>query len=206
MLTKVCGIRTLEAANAVEQAGADFIGFVFAPSKRRISPHDAATISANLSPTIKKVGVFVNESKQNIQYIAKMVGLDYIQLHGDETATFAKSLQLPIIKAFSIDAVHASTIRTFPCDYYLIDSPAEKYRGGSGKTFDWNRLTSLQLDHTKLILAGGLSANNVEEALINVQPSGIDVSSGVETDGMKDSKKIKVFVNKVKTSITTPIR
>lgn len=206
MLTKVCGITTIEAAQVVEQAGADFIGFVFAPSKRRISPHNAAAISSSLSPSIKKVGVFVNESKENIQYIAKKVGLDYIQLHGDETATFAKSLQLPIIKAFSIDAVHASTIRAFPCAYYLIDSPAEKYRGGSGKTFDWNRLTTLQLDHTKLILAGGLSVKNVEDALKNVRPAGIDVSSGVETDGKKDSNKIEAFVNKVKTSITISIR
>lgn len=194
MLVKVCGITTLEAAEAVAQAGADFIGFVFAPSKRRISPDNAAKIAQTLPKSLKKVGVFVNESAENINYIAKKVGLDYIQLHGDESADFASSLPFPVIKAFPIDKANASMIHRFPCDYYLIDSPAEEHRGGSGKTFNWEKLNALELDHGKLILAGGLTVANVQEAVTAVNPIGIDVSSGVETDGKKDIEKIKQFV------------
>lgn len=201
MIIKVCGITTLDAGLAVESSKADFIGFVFAPSKRRVSPKNAATISASLSPSLKKVGVFVNESKENIQFIAEKVGLDYIQLHGDESAAFAKSLGWPIIKAFSIGSVRADTIRNFPCDYYLVDSPPAEHRGGSGETFDWNRLTALKLDHKKLILAGGLSTENVAEAIETVRPAGVDISSGVETDGIKDNQKINQFVAAAKITI-----
>lgn len=203
MVIKVCGITTIEAALEVVTSEADLIGFVFAPSKRRISPENAAKISTVLSPSIKKVGVFVNESKENIQFIAKKVGLDYIQLHGDESVAFAKSLGLPVIKAFSIGTARAETIRNFPCDYYLVDSPAEQHRGGSGKTFDWSKLTALELDHSKLILAGGLTPHNVEEAITTVKPAGVDVSSGVETTGKKDTQKIMQFVAAANTLIKT---
>src|SRR5690625_194718 len=198
MLVKVCGIKTKEAAEVVSTCQADFIGFVFAPSKRRISPKEAAEIANYVSPNIKKVGVFVNESIENIKFIADLVGLDMIQLHGDEPASFAKKLPYPVIKAFSIHEINPKTFDSYPCDYYLIDSPPEKYRGGSGKTFQWDKLNELSIDKDKLILAGGLSAENIEKAISIVKPIGVDVSSGVETDGMKDSEKIKTFIHRAK--------
>lgn len=202
MLVKVCGITTTGAAEAVVLAGADFIGFVFAPSKRRISPDNAAKLAGTLPVKIKKVGVFVNESAANIHYIVKKVGLDYIQLHGDETADFASSLLFPVIRAFPIDEVNTTTLKTYPCAYYLIDSPAKKHRGGSGKAFNWERLTALGLDSSKLILAGGLSPENIQAAISAVNPAGVDVSSGVETAGKKDNSKIEQFVALAKNKCT----
>lgn len=198
MLVKICGITTLEAAKAAEEAGADFIGFVFAPSKRRISPDAAADIAKHLSPFVKKVGVFVNETKENIEQIAKMVGLDYIQLHGDEDARFALELGMPVIKAFPIEVVSDETLQTYPCEFYVIDSPGTTYRGGSGNVFDWSRLERLNIDRRKLILAGGLNEQNVAKAISAVRPVGVDVSSGVETNGKKDVGKIKRFVQAAK--------
>src|SRR5690625_4637856 len=111
MLVKVCGIQTEETAKIASTCKADFIGFVFTPSKRRISPKHAAEIAKAISstPATKKVGVFVNESIENIKFIAELVGLDMIQLHGDEPASFAQKLPYPIIKAFSINQVNTKT-------------------------------------------------------------------------------------------------
>lgn len=196
MNVKICGITSLDIAQTAEQAGADFIGFVFAPSRRRISPANAATIAKELPPSIQKVGVFVNESIYNMQFIAEKVGLDYIQLHGDEPASVAKQLGYPIIKAFSIDRVASSVVASYPCDYLLIDSPGETYRGGSGRTFNWKILDELNIPREKLILAGGLSTDNITRAIQQVQPVGVDVSSGVETNRLKDKEKIHSFINK----------
>lgn len=198
MNVKICGITTIEDAKVVAEAGADFIGFVFAPSKRRIQPVDAKIIARQLDPSLKKVGVFVNESIENMKQIAETVGLDYIQLHGDEPKEIAAALPLPVIKAFSIDQVTADNLHAYPCEYFLIDSPGDKYRGGSGRTFDWTTLEELGIDLGKCILAGGLSAENVKEAISIANPSGVDVSSGVETNGNKDITKIKQFVHHAK--------
>ncbi|MEI3604184.1 phosphoribosylanthranilate isomerase [Pseudogracilibacillus sp. SE30717A] len=194
MFVKICGVTSLETAKVVQNAGADFIGFVFAPSKRRIAPVKAAEIAKHLSPSLKKVGVFVNESLENIKLIANLVGLDYIQLHGDEPKQLATKIPYPIIKAFSIDQVDAATIQDYPYDYLLIDSPGETFRGGSGNTFNWKKLNELKIDRRKLLLAGGLNINNIKEAIDTVHPIGVDVSSGVETDGVKDHEKIHQFI------------
>src|SRR5699024_5037879 len=122
MKVKICGITTLPAAKVVEKSGADFIGFVFAHSSRSITPEDATNIAKQLSPKLKKVGVFVNESIETIEAMATKVGLDIIQLHGDESEAFAKKLPYPIIKAFSIDKVKPNQIRSYPAEYLLIDS------------------------------------------------------------------------------------
>src|SRR5690625_2179122 len=189
MLVKICGIQTKEAVKVATEHRANMIGFVFTPSKRRITPNKAALIAKEIPPSVKKVGVFVNESLSNIKFIAKLVGLDMIQLHGDEPASFAKEIPYPIIKAFSIDQVNDDTVTQYPCDYYLIDSPPTTYRGGSGKTFQWERINELNIDKSKLIIAGGLSADNVEQAIKIATPTGVDVSSGVESDGVKDLAK-----------------
>lgn len=198
MLVKVCGIQTREAAEVVVQEGADFIGFVFAESKRKISPEQATEIASGLPNQVKKVGVFVNEQPKRMIEIAKQVGLDYLQLHGDEPAEVARKLPFRVIKVFVADSSNLENIQDYPCDYYLIDSPAGKYRGGSGKTFNWELIEELKLDRSKLILAGGLTVENVQQAIKVVHPIGVDVSSGVETNGEKDVLKIKQFIKNAK--------
>lgn len=198
MLVKICGITTEAAAQQALKSGADCIGFVFAPSKRQISPEDAARISATLPPTLKKVGVFVNESKENMIEIAEQVGLDVIQLHGDESADLAKQLPYEVIKAFQMKKESIHLIGSYPCDYYLLDSPIGAYRGGNGTAFDWNLVTDTELDPRKVILAGGLTPENVGQAIVTAKPAGVDVSSGVETDGKKDLAKIKKFIMETK--------
>ena len=200
MLVKICGIKTAEAANTAVQAGADFIGFVFAPGRRQITPEDAAKIAVTLPSSVQKVGVFVNESKEKMVETAETVGLDFIQLHGDETPEIAKSLPYKIIKAFPVDPDRLAAIQDYPCDYYLLDSPFGKNRGGNGTTFDWKLTEDLTLDPSKIILAGGLSPNNVTEAIKFVMPAGVDVSSGVETNGVKDPEKMKRFIKTVKST------
>lgn len=198
MKVKICGITTIDVAKSVAHAGADFIGFVFAPSKRQITPTLASEIAATIPQDIKKVGVFVNESKERICNIAQKVGLDYIQLHGEETASFAASLPYPIIKAFSIDKITNELLKNYPCDYLLIDSPPTTYQGGSGLTFNWDTLKNYDIPYEKLILAGGLSIHNITEAKRNIPAAGVDVSSGVETSGKKDEEKIKQFITLTK--------
>ena len=198
MLVKICGIKTIKAANVAVQAGADFIGFVFAPSKRKITPEEAVRIAKTLSKSVQTVGVFVNESVENIKQIAELVDLDVIQLHGDEPPEMIDELPYQTIKAFSIDQVDAQTIHSYSADYYLIDSPIGEHRGGTGKTFNWKRATDLGIDLNKVILAGGLSPSNVQIAIRQVSPVGIDVSSGVETNGEKDHEKIKQFIRNAK--------
>src|SRR5690625_805760 len=131
MLVKICGITSINVGLAAEHAGANLIGFVFARSSRRVTPEQAAEITSVLSPSVKRVGVFVNESLDTIEYVVRTVGLDFVQLHGDESASFVASLSVPVIKAFTIDDVDDETLATYPCDYYLIDSPGTVYRGGS---------------------------------------------------------------------------
>lgn len=198
MLVKTCGIMTSVAAETAVEAGADFIGFVFAPSKRYLTADAAAEIAATIPSSVKKVGVFVNETLENITSIAEQVGLDYVQLHGDETSEFAEQLPYPIIKAFPATQEGFAKLKDYPCDYYLIDSPFGSNRGGNGTSFDWTVLKELNLDSNKLILAGGLTLENVPQAISLTEPIGVDVSSGIETDGKKDLSKIKNFISKAK--------
>ncbi|ASN07223.1 phosphoribosylanthranilate isomerase [Virgibacillus necropolis] len=198
MLVKTCGIMTKEAADTAVQTGADFIGFVFAPSKRYMTADQAAEIAKTIPQSVKKVGVFVNETAESITSIAEKVGLDYIQLHGDEPADFAEQLPYSIIKAFPATPDSFAQIKDYPCDYYLIDSPFGSNRGGNGTMFDWAILKELNLDTNKLILAGGLTPENVQQAISLTEPIGVDVSSGIETNGSKDLSKIKNFIVKAK--------
>lgn len=193
MLVKICGIRSKKTAHIVTQAGADFIGFVFAPSKRKISPSKAAEIARTLPNSIKKVGVFVNESLDYMMQTAEFVGLDVIQLHGDEPPSIMTQIPYETIKAFPINEFNEQMFSLYPATYYLLDSPSEDYRGGSGKPFDWNTINRIH-HHHNFILAGGLTPENVQEAIQTTNPVGVDVSSGVETNGKKDLEKIKQFI------------
>ncbi|SDC00268.1 phosphoribosylanthranilate isomerase [Terribacillus halophilus] len=199
MIVKICGIQSVEAGKEAVEAGADMIGFVFADSRRRVSPELAASISRELPAKVKTVGVFVNEPIESLRDIAETAGLDYIQLHGDETPAYVKSISKPVIKAFSIASEgDLKQLEAYSCDYYLLDSPAEAYRGGNGTTFDWSLASSNSVPREKLFLAGGLHAGNVQRAIQEVRPGGVDVSSGVETDRQKDPVKIQQFITATK--------
>ena len=203
MKVKICGITDLTTAIAAVDYGADALGFVFAESKRKIPEVKAKEIIAHLPKEVLKVGVFVNESKEKIEEIAASVGLTHIQLHGDETPAFSESLSYPVIKAISIhDEQSLEAIEVYKCEYVLIDGPKGKYRGGNGLSFDWNSISAEDLKDKKVILAGGLHDENVEEALKLIKPYMVDVSSGVETEGKKDLNKIQSFIMKAKGSQT----
>ncbi|SFM18930.1 phosphoribosylanthranilate isomerase [Gracilibacillus orientalis] len=196
---KICGLQNEETIQTAAEAGADFIGFVFAKSKRRVTKDQAIKLARFVPSHVQKVGVFVNESIEVIQEIARDVGLDYVQLHGDESPAFCQEIGLPVIKAFEVrQASDLDEIEPYDCAYYLLDSPAGKYRGGSGEAFDWSIVKEFDFLNKKILLAGGLKVDNIEEAIAEVAPAGVDVSSGVETDGQKDVDKIQTFINAVK--------
>lgn len=199
MKVKICGITDVETGVTAARYGADAIGFVFAESKRKISMDIAKDIVSHLPDELLKVGVFVNELKEEIEKIASFVGLTHIQLHGDETASFSESLSLPVIKAVSFQSNDSlDAVQKFPCEYILLDGPKGKYRGGNGTAFEWSEVNSKLIEGKKVILAGGLHVDNVDSAIKIIRPFMIDVSSGVETEGKKDLSKIKTFIEKVK--------
>ncbi|MGM0839685.1 MAG: phosphoribosylanthranilate isomerase [Bacillota bacterium] len=195
---KVCGIRRQEEALWALEAGADAIGFVFADSKRQIDVESAALISASLPSNVLKIGVFVNEAKEKMEEISRTVNLDYVQLHGDESVQFCNSLNLPFIKAISIkEKEDLDGIEFFGGEMILVDSGKGPHRGGNGTTFNWDYVDELNIPQ-QLILAGGLNLDNVREAITKVRPYMVDVSSGVETDGKKDRRKIESFIQEAK--------
>lgn len=203
MKVKICGITGLTTAIAAVDYGADALGFVFAESKRKITEVKAKEIITHLPREILKVGVFVNEAKEKIEEVASSVGLTHVQLHGDETPAFCESLSYPVIKAISIyDEKSLKSIENYKCEYVLIDGPKGQYRGGNGLSFDWNCISAGDLKDKKVILAGGLHEENVEEAIKLIKPYMVDVSSGVESEGKKDLNKIQSFIIKAKGSQT----
>lgn len=183
MLIKICGITDCRSAQVVEQAGADFIGLVFAPSKRQVNLATVQQIAA--VTTLPLVGVFVNEAVATINELVASVPLAYVQLHGNETAATAQQIHAPIIKAFT----KAEPIMPFPAVYTLIDN----IQAGTGIPYDYQQV-ALQ---SNSFLAGGISLTTIDSALA-CKPCGIDVSSGVETNGKKDAKKIHELISYVR--------
>ena len=196
---KICGLKEPEHVQTAIDAGADFIGFVFAPSKREVSIEQARVLAKLLPSNIKKVGVFVNADEAFLKEVYDKVPLDYIQYHGDETNVFIQHIGLPAIKAFSIrNAEDVLNAARYDVDYYLFDAPGTDYRGGSGHTFDWSLLEQSNIPREKVILAGGLNPSNVAKAIGLVQPFAVDVSSGVEKDNVKNSALIQSFLQAAK--------
>jgi phosphoribosylanthranilate isomerase len=202
---KICGLSRAEDIAAVNRALPDYIGFVFAPSRRRVDMRTAAMLKHGLDSRIEAVGVFVNEQMETVIQAYKSGIIDLVQLHGDENDGYIRRLKescgCRVIKAIGV----GDTMPDLPSgpDYLLFDtlptmridarcSPDFTYRGGIGKTFDWNILES----HHDLpyFLAGGLNKDNVSKAVRILAPYCVDVSSGVETDGLKDEKKIEEFM------------
>lgn len=196
---KICGLTEAKHVKAAVEAGADAIGFVFAPSSREISVMEAARLAAMIPKDVLKIGVFVNASKTELHETYEKVGLDYIQLHGEESPAFIQSVGLPTIKAFSVkNTADVQRAGQYEVDYYLFDAPGTVYKGGSGIPFDWTLLEASGISRDQLILAGGLDVHNVQEAIGRVQPQMVDVSSGVEKDKRKDELLIQGFINTVR--------
>ncbi|WP_019243178.1 MULTISPECIES: phosphoribosylanthranilate isomerase [Bacillus] len=196
MNVKICGIMDVETALFAARMGADALGFVFAPSRRRVTPELAKEIIQQLPDLVAKVGVFVDESVEVIEEIASFCGLTIIQLHGEESMDMCNQLSLPVIKAVGIaNEEDVKKALRYPTSYLLVDSPkGQMYHGGNGETFDWHVLNEIDYLNKKLILAGGLKPENVKIAIQTVRPYMVDVSSGVETDGKKDFDKISQFI------------
>ncbi|WP_194165576.1 phosphoribosylanthranilate isomerase [Oceanobacillus sp. CFH 90083] len=199
MLVKICGITSPEIAEAAVHAGADFLGFVFAKSKREISADQARKIIEALPEHVKSVGVFVNKGVKEIEEIVQEAGLDFIQLHGEESAETVSSFTSPVIKSLpGTEGGLKKAAEYNAASYLLMDSPPLPHaHGGNGITFNWSILKGNNFSN-RLILAGGLTAENVAEAIQQVNPIGVDVSSGVETNGEKDPDKIKAFIQAVR--------
>ncbi|CKH14911.1 N-(5'-phosphoribosyl)anthranilate isomerase [Streptococcus pneumoniae] len=200
MKVKICGITDVETAKSACEYGADALGFVFAESKRKITPKRAKEIILELPANVLKIGIFVNESVEVIQKIADECGLTHVQLHGDEDNYQIRRLNIPSIKSLGVTSESdMENAQRYETDYILFDSPKEKFHGGNGKTFSWELLGHMPKElRKKTILAGGLNALNIEEAIRTIRPYMVDVSSGVETEGKKDVEKIKQFIIKAK--------
>ncbi|HWL26341.1 MAG TPA: phosphoribosylanthranilate isomerase [Ureibacillus sp.] len=195
VMVKICGLKEVEHVKTAVSSGASFIGFMFAPSKRQITIEHAAQLAKVVPPHVKKVGVFVNPTEQQVHEAVEKVGLDFVQYHGDETSAFIQKLGYPSIKAFSIRAYEdVEKASKYNVDYYLFDAPGTDFAGGSGHVFDWSLLDQLAISKDRVILAGGLNSQNVHQAIEQVNPIGVDVSSGVESDGSKDSNLIRQFI------------
>ncbi|MDQ6788618.1 MAG: phosphoribosylanthranilate isomerase [Acidobacteriota bacterium] len=202
---KICGITNLDDAMLSAKFGADALGFNFyLKSPRYILPEKAREIIQQLPPEILKVGVFVNEDLNKIIEIAEIASLDAIQLHGEETPEFVRALKsktnLEIIKAFRVsDNFKPKDVLQYKCDAVLLDAYNPKEHGGTGETFDWEIAKKVQEIFPKMYLAGGISAENVEEAIKNVSPFAVDACSCLEiSKGRKDLMNVETFVRVVK--------
>jgi phosphoribosylanthranilate isomerase len=202
---KICGITNLEDAQLSAKFGADALGFNFyEKSPRYILPEKAGEICVQLPAGILKVGVFVNESLERIVEIAQLAGLDAVQLHGDETPEFVRDLKAKfsgeIIKALRVSVnFKPEDVLPFGADAILLDAYSKQEYGGTGETFDWETARRVKELFPKLYLAGGLSVENVAEAILKVQPFAIDACSLLEREkGLKDAPKVRDFVFAVK--------
>jgi phosphoribosylanthranilate isomerase len=194
MFLKVCGITRLADARHAAEQGATALGFVFWPaSPRYITPDGAAAIIAKLSPTVAFVGVFVNEPVESIRAIVTHAGLTAVQLHGDEAPTYAEALGWPILRAQQLDDLDEWTWP--PETTLLLDAIDPARRGGTGTVVDWGRAAHIARKQ-RVVLAGGLTPDNVAEAIETVRPFGVDVSSGIEqAPGIKDAAKVARFLS-----------
>jgi phosphoribosylanthranilate isomerase len=194
---KICGVRTLEEALVAIDAGADALGFNFWPrSPRYITPQAAREISRSLSAFTSTIGVFVNEEPRIIKEIVVDVGLSAIQLHGDESPDYCAGLGFTrIIKAFRVaEDFNLQVIRDYPISMALLDAGIKGSYGGTGKSFDW-RVATEAMQIAPVILAGGINAGNVADAIRYVRPHAIDVCSGVEAEpGRKDLARLRAFM------------
>ena len=200
---KICGITTSKEIEILNKYLPDYVGFVFTSFRRQVTPEQAACLAEGLCANINKVGVFVNSDLGYVAAAADMAGLDVLQLHGDEDPGYIKQLRsmvrpgTEIWKAFRVGPGHMpdkSHISSFGADKILFDTFSAGSHGGTGKCFDWSLVSGL--DHgLPIVLAGGLSAGNVREAIAVLSPYAVDTSSGVEKNGEKSEQLVSEFIN-----------
>ncbi len=195
---KICGITNLADASTAVRLGADALGFIFAPSPRRIAPQTARAIIRAVPPFVKTVGVFVNEAPATIREVMQHCGLDLVQLHGDESPALCEELMPCTIKALRIK--DESSLQTSQ-PYYgkvralLLDTYSKEKAGGTGKTFDWKLAIKIKEQGTPIIISGGLAPSNIAAAIHTVRPYAVDVNSGVEKyPGKKSHILIKALM------------
>lgn len=194
MKIKMCGLRRPDDIIYANEYLPDYIGFVFAESRRKVSGEEAKNLGAQLDPFIKKVGVFVNEPVRSLITISKQAGLDIIQLHGDEGEEYIKEVKhetgKELWKAVRVRMVKdIQEARRLPADKLLLDSFSEESYGGTGKVMDFAVLDQADI-RKPYFIAGGLTVENLPEILKKAEPYGIDISSGIETEGVKDREKM----------------
>ncbi|HMN02772.1 phosphoribosylanthranilate isomerase [Geobacter anodireducens] len=197
---KICGITSLEDALVAVEAGADALGFVFHDeSPRHVTPEQAAGIIAGLPPFIQTVGLFVNRPLAFVNDTAARCRLDLVQLHGDEPPEFCDAVERRVIKAFRVkDITSLDPIRHYRVAAHLLDAYSPKAYGGTGLTFNWD-IAAAAKAFGPLILAGGLTPDNVREAVETVKPYAVDVSGGVESaPGRKDAARVREFIRRAK--------
>jgi len=208
---KICGIKTEEQALGAAATGADYIGMVFANSPRQITPAAAIKITAAIkkqSPRVKTVGVFVNMPAPIVQKLVDTCGLDWAQMHGDEPWEYCLELARPVIQVARVARNYSPEFISNNFEYgkkllagrellFMLDTSVKDKFGGTGKTFDWSQARAIAAKY-QVIVAGGLNPENVTAAIEMLQPWGVDVSSGVETEGMKDMGKIEKFIRAVR--------
>jgi phosphoribosylanthranilate isomerase len=195
---KICGITNIDDALLCEKLGADALGFIFyKQSRRNIQPEAAKRIIGRLSPFTLKVGVFVNEPAEFINNTAFEIKLNAVQLHGEETPEFISEIELPVIKAFRTNGnFNYSALSLYENVSCLLDSYSPDAFGGTGKSFDWEKIPLLLRE--KIILSGGVSSENIEYIFKEIKPRAVDLSSSIEKEpGRKDEKKASEFLKKI---------
>jgi phosphoribosylanthranilate isomerase len=196
---KICGVTRLEDALLAARLGADALGFNFWPgSSRHVTAASAQAIISRLPPFVTPVGVFVNQSEGEMRAIAAESGIQVFQLHGDEPPELCARLPLPVVKAIPVDQVATlSRLLSYEVQAFLLDTPSRGY-GGTGRPFDWSLAEGVS-EVAPVILAGGLTPENVADAVRAVRPWAVDVASGVESSpGVKDADRMSRFVHAVR--------
>jgi phosphoribosylanthranilate isomerase len=199
-LVKICGLRDAEAARAALDVGADYVGFVFAPSRRRVSVEEARAIIRTLPVGAPTVGVFVNEPAERVNEVVAACGLACAQLSGDEPPEVVAAVRGPVLKALRVRGPEtAAELERYRggVSLFVLDAFAPGAYGGTGQTCDWSAAAESAARHPCL-LAGGLTPENVGAAIAAVRPRGVDVSGGVEVGGRKDARRIAAFVEAVR--------
>ena len=197
---KICGMTNLKDVKVAVDGGVDAVGFIFyKKSPRSVTMQAVRKIVLELPPFVDSVGVFVNETAEQINKIADRCNLDRVQLHGNESPSFCKKIRRRVIKAIRVKDIQSlKKLSDYPVSSFLLDTFSEDQYGGTGKVFDWN-LAYPAKKYGPIILAGGLTPINVHQAIQRIQPYGVDVCSGVESQpGIKDHKKMKAFLKNVK--------
>lgn len=198
---KVCGITNLEDARLALKLGADALGFIFTDSPRQLAPSQAEEICRELPPYTTRVGVFVDADQAEVEETARLCRLDVLQLHGNETPSYCSGFGRKVVKSFRVkDSLERSDVEKYSVDAFLFDSWVRGVPGGTGHTFEWQLLERVK-GLGPFVLSGGLTPDNVEEAIERVRPYAVDVCSGVEErPGQKSPQKLKDFMATVKRS------